>query len=270
VNRLCALYDVSRAGYYARIKRGVCRRTEQDRELTKTIRAIFDEHKGRYGYRRVQEELKRMGIAVGLRRVARLMRAGGMRGRVARIYRSKAKVKQVHAQHPNLLWNERAMAPNQVWVADVTYIRAGARWSYLAIIMDQWSRRLLGWRLARTRGTWLTRAVFDEAFAERRPERLIFHSDRGAEYTSPGFGDHLHAMGVLQSATRGGAPEDNPHAESFFHSLKGEAIHGVRFSTEASLRSAIQDFVRYYNCQRLHSSLGYRPPIEVEAQAAHI
>jgi putative transposase len=104
----------------------------------------------------------------------------------------------------------------------------------------------------------------------REIQRLILHSDRGAEYTSPGFGDHLHAMGMLQGATRDGAPEDNPHAESFFHSLKGEAIHGVRFPTDASLRTAIDDFVRYYNCQRLHSSLGYRPPIEVEAQAAQI
>lgn len=266
MNRLCALYGVSRAGYYARISRGECRRTKQDRDLAKTIRTIFDDNKGRCGSRRVHHELKRTGHDVGRRRVERLMRADQLRGRAARIYRPKAKLKQLHAQHPNRLWRHQAVSPNQVWVADVTYIRAGARWSYLAIILDQWSRRLLGWRLARTRGTWLTRAVFMDAFLERRPDQLIFHSDRGSEYTAPGFCDGLAALGVLQSTTRGGAPEDNPHAESFFHSLKAEMIHGVRFDNEESLRSAIADYVRYYNCKRLHSSLGYRPPAEFEAQ----
>jgi putative transposase len=269
VSRLCALYGVSRSGYYARIKRGQSHRSEQDRDLTLKIRSICHEHKGRYGSRRVHQELIRMGLAIGRRRVERLMRAAQLRGRAARIYRPKAKVKQIHAQHLNLLWHQRAVAVNEVWVADVTYIRAGTRWSYLAIIMDQWSRRLLGWRLARTRGTWLTRAVFQDAFMDRRPDQLIFHSDRGAEYTSSGFGDHLAALGVLQSTTRGGAPEDNPHAESFFHSLKAEMIHGVRFDSERSLRNALEEYVPYYNCKRLHSSLGYRPPAEFEAQVDH-
>lgn len=266
MSRLCALYGVSRPGYYARLKRGQSRRAEQDRELTVTIRAISVEHKGRYGSRRVHKELLRRGRTIGRRRVERPMRAAQLRGRVTHLYRPKAKVKLIHAQHPNLLWRQSAVAPNEVWVADVTYIRAGGRWSYLPIIMDQWSRRLLGWRLARTRGTWLTRAVFQDAFADRRPNQLIFHSDRGAEYTSSGFGDHLAEMGVLQSTTRGGAPEDNPHAESFFHSLKAELIHGVHFGSERALRAALEEYVPYYNCKRLHSSLGYRPPAEFEAQ----
>jgi putative transposase len=150
----------------------------------------------------------------------------------------------------------------------VTYLRVAKHWCYLAVVMDQFSRRVVGWSLRRVRGTPLTRAAFDHAFRRRRPRRLIFHSDRGIEYAAPAFRDRLKALGVRQSMTRGGTPGDNAHAESFFHSLKADVVHGVQFASDESLRSCVRRYVRYYNHERLHSSLGYRSPAEYERQVA--
>lgn len=266
MSRLCALFGVSRPGYYARIRRGASRRAEQDRVLMPQILGIFDKNKGRYGSPRVHQALRRAGVRVSRRRVERLMRAGGMRGRVARIYRSRPGLHKVYGRHQNLLWKHRAKKPDQIWVGDVTYVRSPKRWSYIATVMDRCSLRIVGWRIARKRGTDLTGHAFNAAFRSRRPERLIFHSDRGSEYCAADFGERLDALGVRQSTTRGGAPEDNPHAESFFHTLKAELIHGASFASEGDLRTRVREYVRYYNCERLHSSLGYRPPAEFEAQ----
>ena len=266
MSRLCALFGVSRPGYYARLSRGVSRRTEQDRILMLQIQGIFDKNKGRYGGPRIHHALRRAGVRVSRRRVERLMRAGGMRGRVARIYRSRPGLHKVYGRHQNLLWSHRAKKPDQIWVGDVTYVRSPKRWSYLAMVMDRCSLRIVGWRVARRRGTDLTRHAFNAAFHSRQPERLIFHSDRGSEYCAADFGERLGALGVRQSTTRGGAPEDNPHAESFFHTLKAELIHGASFASEEDLRTRVREYVRYYNHERLHSSLGYRPPAEFEAQ----
>jgi transposase InsO family protein len=134
--------------------------------------------------------------------------------------------------------------------------------------MDQFSRRVVGWSLKRVRGVQLTRAAFEQAFRRRRPRRLIFHSDRGIEYAAPDFRDRLKALGVRQSMTRGGNPGDNAHAESFFHSLKADVVHGVEFVTDESLRACVRRYVHYYNHRRLHSSLGYRSPVEYERQVA--
>lgn len=268
MSRLCSLYGVTRAGYYARIKRGVSRRTEQDRVLTKKIRRIFEMSHGTYGSPRVLAALVKEGIHVSRRRVARLMAADGMRGRAARIYRPKAKLKHLYALHPNRLWGHRARRPDLVWVGDVTYLKSADHWCYLAIVEDQCSRRLLGWSLARKRGASLTRRAFDAAYRVRRPKRLIFHSDRGIEYAAPAYRDRLRELGVRQSMTSGGAPSENPHAESFFHSLKADAIHGVEFPNDESIRACLRWYVPFYNRKRLHSSLGNEPPVEFEKKVA--
>jgi transposase InsO family protein len=200
--------------------------------------------------------------------VERLMRQAGLRARVAQVYRANPRLHAFYRQHPNRLPAGAVQRPNHVWVGDITYLPLGRRWRFLAVVLDQASRRVLAWRLGRRRDAYLTRAVLQAAVRRRRPPRgLIFHSDRGSEYVGATFRDTLVARGIHQSATQRG-PEDNAHMESFFHSLKAELIHGTRFATEAALRQALCRYVPYYNGRRLHSALGYRTPVDYEAAAA--
>jgi transposase InsO family protein len=163
----------------------------------------------------------------------------------------------------------RATRPNQIWVSDVTYLAVGERWWYLATVLDQYSRRVLAWRLGPIRDSQLTRAAVEAALRRRRPAAgLIFHSDRGSEFLGASFRQRLAHHGVQQSTTRGGAPDENAHIESFFHSLKADLIHGRRFETVTELRHQLQRYVRYYNHQRLHSALCYQSPVDYECGAA--
>jgi transposase InsO family protein len=269
VKRLCRLYRVSRAGFYAWLAREASARRREDRRLTKRIRSVFDQNRGAYGSPRVQRELANQGVRVSRRRVERLMRAAGLQARVVRVYRQHAKLHGHYAQHPNLLWRTRAERADRVWVGDVTYVRVGRAWRFLAMVMDQYSRRILGWSLAAVRTTALTRAALDYALRRRRPASgLIFHSDRGTEYLGAAFSTRLRALGIRQSTTRGGAPADNAHAESFFHSMKADALHGLPVADDQQLRHCIATYVRYYNHRRLHSALGYRSPVAYEQLAA--
>ena len=213
--------------------------------------------------------LKAQGVSVSRGRVERLMREAGLRARVARIYRSNPSLHKFYEKYPNRLWKRQAKNPNEIWVSDVTYLSVAGTWRYLAIVMDQCSRRILGWSLGRKRGTRLTRAAFDLAVRSRDPNPgLIFHSDRGSEYAGTGIGDRLKALGVRQSMTRGGCPSDNPHAESFFHSMKADVIHGVRFDNEEQLRACLTSYLLFYNHRRSHTSLGFLSPVEYESQVA--
>ena len=242
---------------------------EQDRRLLERIGAIFKRSRRTYGSPRVQRELARQGVKVSRRRVERLMRAGGMRARLTRVYRANAKLHVHYAQHSNLLWQSQARRVDRVWVSDVTYVRVGRSWRFLAMVMDQCSRRVLGWSLAAVRSTKLTRAALDHALRRRQPAAgLIFHSDRGSEYLGAGLSDRLKALGIRQSTTRGGCPADNAHAESFFHSMKADMLHGVVFADDQALRRCLAGYVRYYNHERLHSSLGYVSPVAFEQRAA--
>jgi transposase InsO family protein len=151
----------------------------------------------------------------------------------------------------------------------VTYLAVGRRWWYLATVLDQYSRRLLAWRLGGVRDARLTRWVFDAAVRRRRPSKgLIFHSDRGSEFLGTTFRGRLAEHGVRQSMTRGGAPDENAHMESFFHSLKAEGVHGRSFDTVDELRRHLARYARYYNHRRLHSALHYRSPVDYERGAA--
>ena len=269
MTRLCALYGVTAAGYYAWRRRPESAHAVQDRELTQRITALFARHRGRYGSPRIYRELRGEGQRVSRRRVERLMRAAGLRARVARVYRSNPALHRFYGQHPNRLPAGGARRPNQVWVGDITYLPVGGgQWRFLAVVLDQYSRRVLAWTLGRRRDAQLTRRVLDAAVRRRRPpDGLVFHSDRGSEYSAAAFRDRLVALKIRQSSTRRG-PEDNAHMESFFHSLKAEVVHGARFATEAALRSELAPYVRYYNHRRLHSALGYQSPIDYETRVA--
>ena len=269
MTRLCRCYGVTRAGYYAWCHRPASRRQEQDQRLFRQIVTIFTASRGTYGSPRVHEALRQQGQRVSRRRVERLMRVGGLRGRVARVYRRKAGTHRWFGQHPNHVGWTRATGPNQIWVGDLTYLRVARRWWYLATVLDQYSRRVLAWRLGTVRDARLTGAVVRAALRRRRPAiGLIFHTDRGSEYLGVGFRHHLAARGVRQSMTRGGAPGENPHMESFFHSFRADVVHGARFHTIDELRRQLRWYLPFYNRQRLHSRLGYQSPVDYERRAA--
>ena len=221
-----------------------------------------------YGSPRVVRALRAAGIATSRRRVMRLMHLAGLRARAARIYRGNPKLHLFFSQHPNRIRRLSVRRPNRVWVGDITYIPVAGRWRFLAVVMDQYSRRILAWTLARRRSTHLTRAVLNAAVRRRGagPE-LIFHSDRGSEYSGSIFRDRLRHLGVQQSSALHG-PGENAHMESFFHSLKAELLHGATFETDTDLRRALRGYFQYYNGRRLHSALGYRAPVDYESQAA--
>ena len=269
MTRLCALYGVTRAGYYAWRQRPVSQRQGQDRELLKAMSEIFKKSGETYGSPRLHRALVARGHRISRRRVERLMRVGGWRARVMRVYRRKAGTYRWYGQHPNRIRYQQASRPDQIWVGDVTYLPVGRRWWYLATVLDQCSRRVLAWRLGSVRNSRLTGRVVEAAFRRRRPGAgLIFHSDRGSEFLGGQFRDVLAEHGVRQSMTRGGAPDENAHVESFFHSLKADVIHGRHFQTVAKLRSHLRRYVRYYNHQRLHSALRYQSPVDYERGSA--
>lgn len=269
MSRLCARFGVSRAGYYAWRARRPSARATEDRQLTQRITQVYRQHDRRYGSPRIQHELRAEGWRIGRRRVARLMRAAALRGRVTHIYRANPRLHRFYGQHPNRLWHRVARRPNQIWVGDITYLPVGRRWFFLAVVLDLYSRRVLAWGLRPTRDGRLTKAVLEAALRRRRPRRgLIFHSDRGSEYVTAALRDRLRACGARQSAARVGTPGDNAHMESFFHSLKAELIHGRRFTTEPQLRLAVQRYMQYYNHRRRHSALAYRTPATFESHAA--
>jgi len=268
VRRLCRFCGVTRAGYYAWRVRPPSARTEQDRRLSQRIVTLFWGHHGRYGSPRLQRELRTEGWRVSRRRVERLMRAQGLRARVARVYRARPGLRRFLHQYPNRLPAAGPRRTDQVWVGDITYLPVAGHWWFLAVVLDQYSRRVVAWTLGTHRDAGLTRRALNAAVRRRHPGRgLVFHSDRGPEYLAAAFGDRLRALGIRQSSAWGG-PKDNAHMESFFHSLKAELVHGRQFVRARDLRQAIARYVRYYNYRRRHSALAYRSPVDYEVRSA--
>jgi putative transposase len=267
VSALCRRYLVTTAGFYAWRRRGESAHAKQDRILATEIARLFAQHHERYGSPRIHQQLRHAGWCVSRRRVARLMRAGGLRAKAVQGYRAKAMVHRLYARHPNRLWSTTVTTPNQVWVGDITYLKAAGTWRYLAIVMDQYSRRILAWTLTTQRTAAVTCDVLARAVRGRPARGVIFHSDRGSEYMGAPFCAQVTQLGLLQSASVRG-PGDNAHAESFFHSLKAELTRGITFTTERTLRRALAGYMRYYNTVRLHSSLRYRSPLAFERHVA--
>jgi transposase InsO family protein len=258
---------VTRAGYYAWRRRAGSARAEQDRQLTERITRLFHAHVGRYGSPRIHRVLQQQGMRVSRRRVARLMRAAGLRAKAVRGYRAKAGTHRFYARQPNRLCGLRVTGPNQVWVGDITYLPVAGRWWYLAVVLDQYSRRVLAWSLTPRRNATVTSAVLTAAARARRGRGVIFHSDRGSEYLAAAFHACVTRLGLLQSASTRG-PEDNAHVESFFHSLKAELTRGVSFGSAQDLRQQLRRYFAYYNRVRLHSALHYCSPIDFERRVA--
>jgi transposase InsO family protein len=269
VKTLCARHGVTRAGYYSFRRREPSLRAQKDERLLKRIRTVFEASEGTYGSPRVHAVLRQAGLRLGRKRVARLMRSAALKARSARIYRRTPGTRRFFAEIPNRVLGINTTAPGQIWVGDVTYLRSAGRWRYLAVVLDRHSRRVLGWSLRLRRDLTLTHAALNRALLRQPPQPgLIFHSDRGVEYSAYAFRTRLASLGIAQSMKRPREICDNAFVESFFHSLKADVIHGITFEDDRSLNRVVRRYVRRYNCTRLHSSLGYRSPINYERNAA--
>lgn len=267
---LCRRYQVSRSGFYAWRGREGSQRRRNDAALGAEIARIHRDSRGSYGSPRVHEQLKRLGIRCSNKRVARLMREQGLRGRASTLYRRSGGVHQFFEKTGNArLQQPSPTRMDQIWVGDLTYLRLGRHWRYLATVMDLFSRRIIGWTLARNRTTEVTLRALKRAIAARNPRPgLLFHSDRGIEYSAYGYQDFLRARGIVPSMNRPRHCQDNAHMESFFHSLKAELAHHRAFSSDAELNASLAGYInRFYNEKRIHSSLGYHSPVEFERLA---
>jgi len=265
VKWMCARLEVSRSGFYAWLKRPCSRHEERDRSLERQIVEHFEESNGVYGSPRIHALLRRRGERVGRKRVARLMRGLRLKARANRIYKRLPGAITCRLGIPNQARERPVTAPNQVWRGDVTYLKVGGAWRYLAVVIDQYSRRLVGHELSVNRTSDLTVAALRRALDARKPSPgLVFHSDRGSEYGGYLYRDRLAKSGIVQSMNRPKVMNDNAHVESFFHSLKAEALHGRSFRTSAELDATVRRYISRYNRTRVHSSLGYRSPIDYE------
>jgi transposase InsO family protein len=268
VKRACELLKVSRAAFYQHL-RGPSPREQQDAELAEEIRAVHAESKGRYGAPRVRAELARRGRRHSRKRVARLMRRGGLRGRAARRWKKTTIPDPAAAARADKVrrdFTANAAAVNSRWCGDITYIGTWEGWLYLATVIDIASRRVVGFAMADHLRTELVADALANAVAARAPEPgVIFHSDRGCQYTSAQFAALAADCQVELSHGRTGQCWDNALAESFFSSIKGELPGLQSWPTRAGARRAVTEYLGWYNGTRLHSSLGYKTPAEFEA-----
>ena len=267
VKRACALLKVSRAAFYAHLA-GPSRREREDAELTGQIKAVHQESKGRYGAPRVHAELTRRGRRHSRKRVARLMRTAGIRGRAAKRWKKTTIPDPAAAARADRIrrdFTADAANINARWCGDITYIGTWEGWLYLATVIDIASRRVVGYAIADHLRTGLVSAALANAVAARDPAPgVIFHADRGCQYTSAEFAGLASDCAVTLSHGRTGQCWDNALSESFFASLKGELLDLQAWPTQAMARLAIVNYIAWYNGTRLHSTLGYRSPAEFE------
>ena len=263
---MCELYGVTRGGYYAWRDRPPSDRAQEDARLVKAIRRVHQASRETYGSPRVHAVLKRAGELVGRRRIERLMRAHGIQAVSERLYRRMTGLSRQFVMVNNESRQLEVTGVDQLWVGDVTYLKVGDQWRYLATVMDRYSRRLLGWALGKERTTTLARRALQHALRVRQPERLpMFHSDRGVEYISTSYRAALQKAGITQSVTRPRRMNDNAHMESWNKTMKSDMYHRESFESDRELRTSIRSYVDFYNRVRLHSSLGYQSPMEFEA-----
>jgi putative transposase len=270
VRLLCELLEVSRSGYYAWIDRPAPRKKIADAQLVVEIKASLVRGRGAYGSPRVHRELRAHGIHVSKKRIERLMRENGLVARQKRRFVHTTDSRHEYPIAPNVLdRNFDVQAANQAWVGDVTYIPTGEGWLYLAVLLDLFSRRVVGWATSATNDRDLALQALDQALRTRRPKRgLVHHTDRGSPYASDDYRSALDAGGIIASMSRTGDCYDNAVAESFFATLKAEHVDHEDFATRAMGTASIGDYVeRFYNTARRHSHLGYVSPIEFELKS---
>ena len=267
VGRMCRLLKVSRSGFYAWAERPMCRRRRVDLMLTGKIAAIHRRSRDTYGSPNIHAELADdHGIRVGRKRVARLMRAAGLRGATLRRYLVTTQADPKAERPIDLVEREfYAMAPDRLWVADITYVPTWSGFLYLAMVLDVYSRKIVGWAMDTNLKTELILEALEMAVTQRQPSGVIHHSDRGCQYTSYAFGKRCREAGVMPSMGSVGDAYDNAMAESFFATLERELLNRRRFRSQAEARMAVFEWIEgWYNPHRRHSALGYRSPVNYE------
>ena len=259
---------VSVSGYYAWRSRPASARAQTDAVLLRRIRTIYAASRGTYGAPRVHAELQVEGTAIARKRVARLMRQAGLRGVSRRRFPATTRREPMHTPANDLVGRVFiAPGPNLLWVADITYVPTAAGFLFLAVVLDAWSRRIVGWAMANDLRTRLVLDALDMAVTTRKPADVVHHSDQGSQYASVAFGMRCREAGVRPSTGSVGDAYDNAMAEAFFATLECELLERRRFRSQAEARIAVFHFIEgFYNPTRRHSALGYLSPIEYEAR----
>lgn len=263
VRKLCSLLGVSRSGYYAWRSRPDSERKQYDDQLKTAISELHRGYKRAYGARRVHHELRHMGLPISVRRTARLMREIGISASTKGLYCWNPGRHEFYAATGNqLALDNEATSAGQQWAGDFTYIKTPSGWLYHAVVMDLFTREVVGWSFSRNRNSELTKSALKMALGRRQIHHgCLFHSDQGIEYTAHEFRGLVERFGMTRSMSRKGSPQDNAAVESFFHSMKTELVHQMTFASEIDAVANIIDYIEFYNRERLHSSLGYQSPM---------
>jgi putative transposase len=271
VQVLCDVLEVSRSGFYAWKTRPPSARAKADATLAVEIAAAHEKSRKRYGSPRVHRALRKRGVRVGKKRVERLMRDKGLAGRRKRPFRHTTDSNHDSQIAPNVVARDfEPASPNQVWAGDVTYIATAEGWSYLAVLLDLNSRRVVGWAMSENNDTTLALAALKHAVRTRRgtTHGLVHHTDRGSPYASDDYRASIAAHGMIASMSRKGDCWDNAVAESFFATLRAELVDDERYLSHEAAEQSIGDYIDgFYNVERLHSHLDYVSPIEFELKA---
>ena len=268
IKECCLALSVSRSGYYRWAAGERSLTAQANGELLKQIQRLYAEHKGRYGSPRITAVLRQEGLRCGQNRVARLMRENKLAARRKRAFRPRTTLAG-QAAAPNLIKELAPSGPDQIWVSDITYVATAQGWLYLAMILDLFSRRVVGWKLEDRLDASLVHQALQNALMVRQPKAgLYFHSDRGCQYSSHLVRKPLEVIGALSSMSGLGNCYDNAKAEAFFSTLKSECFPLSNcFQSKAQARSTIFEYIEvYYNNQRLHSALGYQSPRQYESR----
>jgi len=267
ISLLCRMLGVSRSGFHAWECRPPSDRALADAWLSERIRAIHAESRQTYGARRVHAALRHRGVRVGRKRVERLMRLAGLSGLVPKRYRrTTIRVPGVRVADDLVDRDFTPFGPNELWCADIKYVRSWQGWLYLAAVMDCYSRRIVGWSMRPDLEAELVVDALEMAIARRRPKPgLVHHSDQGSQYVSLRFGERCREIGIHRSMGSKGDCFDNAVAESFFATLEKDLLRRRSFATRQDARTAVFDYIEtFYNPIRLHSTLGYLSPVEYE------
>lgn len=270
IERLCEVLNVSRSGYYAWLKRKPSKRDQHNEALSADIVRIFDDSRKTYGVPRIQKALESEGKKHGKVRISRIMKKEALKPKAAKRFKATTDSNHNKAVAPNILAQQfNPNGPNVAWAADITYIPTGEGWLYLATVIDLYSRAIIGWSMSNRMKSELVENALDMAVKRRSPKPgVVHHSDRGSQYCGGPYQAKLEEHGFVCSMSAAGNCYDNAAMESFYHTLKVELIHDVKYKTREEAKQAIFDYVEvFYNRQRLHSKLGYLSPMQFELAA---